>query len=366
MRLTQAMSRFTRYLLFSLALAAQLQRAELRAESDWIRAGSFIDWPASLQADAVPDEQDWPETDDEEEDADALSPRAIPAAFTSSEEMIVETALVDEEPELMPEVAQASFANSSGYDWQILPQGLLYHSYLAGENESRLASQWLWDRDRGLFWNAVLGGRVGLLRHGTHGWNGEGFQFDVEGAAILRIDPCENSDPLQGTDYRCGFVGTWRKGRWRWKAGISHVSSHLGDEFLLTNPGFNRLNYVRDSFLVGTTFDYTPDWQFYGEVAYAANHSGGAEPLELQFGSQYSPAMPTGFHGAPFAAINGHLRQEFNYGGSVNIEAGWAWRGAENGALLRAGFQHYNGPSMQWSFFRRYECLTGLGIWYDF
>ena len=45
--------------------------------------------------------------------------------------------------------------------------------------------------------------------------------------------------------------------------------------------------------------------------------------------------------GAPFAALNFHLREEFNFGGGVNVMAGWRWRGADNGRLFRIGLQYY-------------------------
>jgi hypothetical protein len=212
----------------------------------------------------------------------------------------------------------------------------------------------------------ALGGRLGLIRHGTYGSDAEGFQFDVEGAALGRINPNLDSDPLEGTDYRAGFLGTWRRGPWRWKAGYYHLSSHAGDEYLLNNPFFVRRNYVRDSLIVGCTFDVRPDFQIYGEIANALGCSGDAEPWEFQFGAQYFPAYPTGFRGAPFAAINGHVRQDNDWMSSVNVEVGWAWRGRQSASLLRAGFQHYNGPAMQWEFFDRHESLTGFGIWYDF
>lgn len=326
-------------------------------EADWIRVGTFIDWPESLRGGA-------PEFDPLPVPAEAGGMQLT--SFSTPVEVIDAVAVLEETPEVVLPVAGEFQAYSTARTWHLLPEGILYPSYLAGEREPRFASQWLWERDRGQIWEAALGGRLGLIRKGTPGPDGQGFQFDVEGGVLLRIDPLQESDPLEAADFRAGLIGTWRRERWRYKTGYSHVSSHLGDEFLLNNPGFVRRNYVRDSILFGTIYDVTPDLQVYGEIAAAVIvASGGAEPLELQFGAQYRPACPTGFRGAPFAAINGHLRQEFNFGGSVNVQAGWAWK-ARSTALLRAGFQHYNGPSMQWSFFDRYESLTGMALWYDF
>jgi hypothetical protein len=319
-----------------------------RGESDWIRPGAYIDWPETLKEPALSDSSPEPQ-------------EITQTQFTQVEpnpQVPLQT------PMILP-LAPAERGMPGTSAWQILPAGLLYHSYLAGEKEPRFASQWLSGND-GRRWEMALGGRLGLIRHGTYGINAEGFQFDVEGAALGRINPNLESDPLEGTDYRAGFLGTWRYGPWRWKAGYYHLSSHAGDEYLLNNPLYVRRNYVRDSLIVGCTFDVRPDFQIYGELANALGCSGGAEAWEFQFGAQYFPAYPTGFRGAPFAAINGHVRQDNDWMSSVNLEAGWAWRGSQSAALLRAGFQHYNGPAMQWEFFTRHESLTGFGIWYDF
>lgn len=353
----------------------------LFAESDWIQPGTFLKWPDSLK-ELDTDTEEPPFTRNIflqagfEAESASIGEAGIPSTgrepgFLLRDENVLHETVSDEvmvfeapPPTQLPLTA-AQLDQVSTYTWQMLPPGLLYHSYLAGEKEPRTAAQWLVEKNRGLIWEAAVGGRWGLFRHGTQGANADGFQFDVEGGALVRIDPEEESD-LEAADFRAGFVGTWRRGRWRWKTGYSHISCHLGDEFVLKNPNFTRINYVRDSVLAAVMYDFTPELQGYWETAYAVGAEGGAKPVELQFGMQYSPAVGTGFRGAPFAAINGHLRQELRFGGSVNVEAGWAWRGGTSNNLFRAGFQHYNGNSMQWSFVHRYESLTGMGIWFDF
>lgn len=253
------------------------------------------------------------------------------------------------------------------HEWQVLPEGLMYHAYLAGEKEPRIGLSVLNDRARGWLWETALGGRVGILRHGTRGAiNPEGWQIDLEGAALARVAPTEPSAPLQGTDYRAGVQWTRRTGGTAYKAGYYHLSSHVGDEYLLLNPGFNRINYVRDSLVFGVTRDVTPDAQIYGEIGYALGADGGAEPLEFQFGAQYNPIADTGLRGAPFAAVNVHLREEVDFGGGINVMAGWRWRGAQSGRLLRIGLQYYNGKSIQYEFLHEDQQLIGYGIWFDY
>lgn len=251
-------------------------------------------------------------------------------------------------------------------DWQLLPSGLMYRSYLAGEKEPRFQFLPMFNTNGGTVLETAMGGRVGLLRYGTHdSMVPEGWQFDMEGGVLARLD-AERQWDLDAADFRVGFLSTWRQGPDSFKAGYYHISSHIGDEFLIANPGFVRLNYVRDSLIVGWTHDLTLDTQVYGEIGYAFNYDGGALPLEFQFGVQYSPTCETGLRGAPFSALNVHIREDYNFATSINLAAGWQWRGMESDHRFRLGLQCFNGPSAQYSFGNQHETLVGGGAWFDF
>jgi Protein of unknown function (DUF1207) len=250
--------------------------------------------------------------------------------------------------------------------WQVMPSGLMYRSYLAGEKESRMSSVWAKDQTGRTVWESTLGGRVGLLRHGTTGADRpQGWQLDFEGAALVRVLPGTDSTMLEAVDYRAGFLSTWAFDNWHVKAGYSHFCAHLGDEYVIANPMIHRFNYVRDSVVLGVTYDINSDWQAYGEIAYALSAEDGAEPLELQYGLQYSPLV-FGLRGAPFAAVNGHSRQDFGGITSVNCQAGWQWRGTDSQHLWRMGLQYYTGPALQYAFPGSHDHLLGGGLWFDY
>jgi hypothetical protein len=252
-------------------------------------------------------------------------------------------------------------------DWKVhwLPDGLIYRSYLAGAKESRMSSVLAFNDDLGPLWDLTLGGRVGIFRFGTDdAVRPEGFQFDIEGAGMpqLRLD---NDRDLEAVDFRGGFPLTYGIGPWATKVAYYHLSSHAGDEFLAKNPAFQRVNYSRDAFVIGQSYYFTPALRLYGEAGWAF-YSDVSEPWEFQFGADYSPLCPTGLRGAPFAAINGQLREEVDFGGNVVVQAGWQWRSAYNGQLLRLGLQYYNGKSNQFEFYNRNENKLGFGMWYDY
>ncbi|MFM2093053.1 MAG: hypothetical protein RIS70_177 [Planctomycetota bacterium] len=264
-----------------------------------------------------------------------------------------------------PAMVLPEFSDPNDWTWQILPSSLIYKSYLAGVKESRFASQHVNLKGDGWIWDATLGTRVGLVRFGDQDpIRPNGFQIDAEGSAQVRLDIPDDVN-VRAVDFRGGVPITYGYGPSRFKLGFYHLSSHLGDEFLLQNPGYDRLNYARDVLVAGYSHYLTPDFRLYGEVGWAF-HSDVSEPWEFQFGVDYAPGTPTGIRGRPFFAVNGQLRQEVDYGGNFVAQAGWAWLSNENARLLRLGAQYFNGYSAQFSFYNRFEQYIGLAVWYDF
>jgi hypothetical protein len=261
------------------------------------------------------------------------------------------------------------------WSWQIMPDNLIYTSYLAGPKEPRLGTVWYDDtaadpftpaQRNGWMWDMTAGGRVSLLRYGSNPvLHPQGFEIQVEGAGFVRLDPQDEVD-LRSSDYRFGIPLVFGVGRWQTKFGYYHLSAHLGDEAMLKHPSFPRVNYLRDAMVWGNSY-YLFDWmRLYGEVGYSFNNSGGSQPWELQFGTELVQARPTGIHGAPFLAVNGMLRQELDWGGNVCVQTGWAWRGWTSERLLRIGFEYLAGSDPQYEFVFYSQRRAGIGIWYDY
>lgn len=293
----------------------------------------------------------------------------------------VRTARFDQPPSAGGPIAPASYNRAwtshrgirseidDTWSFQWLPASLIYKTYLAGVKEPRLSgtigsgrsnivgSDWLLE--------GMLGARVGLFRYGTRqAMLAQGFQMDVEGAANLRLDVTDDQDVI-ATDYRAGVPLTYGWGNHQFKLAYYHVSAHVGDEYLLKRPTFPRLNFLRDVLVFGWSYYWNPELRFYAETGWAFK-SEISEPWEFQFGIDWAPGCPTGIRGAPFFAFNTHLRQELSFGGNITVQAGWAWRAAMTGRLLRLGLQYYNGASNEFSFYQYHENELALGLWYDF
>ena len=267
-------------------------------------------------------------------------------------------------------------ALNAPWSWQLLPDELIYRPELASLHTARLAISALSIKGfdpvglpggTNWYWDSTLGARVGIIRYGSpEGAYPQGFQFDVEGAVFPRVD--SGGSTLIASDYRLGLPISfgWRK--WQTKFGYYHVSSHLGDEYVIGNAQAraNRINYVRNSIVWANSLQWTETLRTYVDASWAFNIDGGAKPWEFQFGAEYSSICATGFRGSPFVAANGHILQAIDWGGNIVLQCGWQWRAKNYGNLLRFGFQYLEGMTPRYEFFRNSERQLGLGLWYDF
>src|SRR6185503_12942805 len=85
-----------------------------------------------------------------------------------------------------------------------------------------------------------VGESFGLVgkRNGCNGW-----QVGILGGVFAQFNLDSASFNLINADYIIGFPVAWRRGLLSTRVQLFHQSTHLGDEFLLGHPGFNRVNF---------------------------------------------------------------------------------------------------------------------------
>jgi hypothetical protein len=256
--------------------------------------------------------------------------------------------------------------SSSYWQWRLLPEGVVWQSYWAGAHESRIAGIPFANQHGTALLDVALGGRAALARYGTDGPGRPlGAELQIEGAAFPRLNLDENWD-LDATDFRFGLPLVYGRERWQAKFSYYHLIAHMGDEFAIRETALDqRINFSRDALVAALAFYPLPAWRWYAETGWAFHYDDGAKPWEFQFGVDVAQPGPTGWAGTPFFAINGHLREEHNFGGNVVFQAGWLWRGNST-RLMRVGFHYFNGKSNQFEFFDQFEEQIGGGLWYDF
>ncbi len=252
------------------------------------------------------------------------------------------------------------------WKWRLLPEGVVWQSYWAGAHEPKIAGVPFADQNGNAILDVALGGRASLVRYGTDGPGRPlGAELQIEGAAFPRLNLDENWD-LDATDFRFGLPLVYGREKWEGKFSYYHLSSHMGDELAIREMALgDRINFSRDALVAALAFYPLPAWRWYAEAGWAFHYDGGSEPWEFQFGVDVAQPGPTDAIGVPFFAINGHLREEHNYGGNVVFQAGWLWRGNST-RTVRVGFHYFNGKSNQFEFFDNFEEQIGGGVWCEF
>jgi hypothetical protein len=252
------------------------------------------------------------------------------------------------------------------WQWRVLPDNVIWQSYWAGLHEPRISGVAFHNSPNNTnYIDVTLGGRASILRYGSDGGDRpEGAELQIEGAAFPRLNLDANWD-MDAADFRFGVPLIYGREKWQAKFSYYHLSSHMGDEYAIReNALAERINFSRDVLVFGLSYFPLPAWRWYSEMGWAF-HYDESKPWEFQFGVDVAQPGPTGAIGAPFFAINGHIREELDYGGNVVAQIGWFWRGNST-KVLRTGFHYFNGKSNQFEFFRNFEEQIGMGLWYEF
>ncbi len=102
-----------------------------------------------------------------------------------------------------------------------------------------------------------VGGTFGLVgrRNVCDGW-----QVGVLAGVFAQFNLDAASADLINADYVVGFPLSWRRGLVSTRVRLYHQSSHLGDEFLLGNPGFRRVNLSFEAMEAIVSLDAPGGW----------------------------------------------------------------------------------------------------------
>jgi len=159
------------------------------------------------------------------------------------------------------------------------------------------------------------------------------LQAEIEGAVWAIFDPLHKSAPLIDADYYVGFPLTYLFGDWAFRLRGYHVSTHIGDEFLLDHPHFDRRNPSIEAFDFYVSNQFTEDIRLYGGVGWVACQDdsfrvgsfychAGAEIRFFGFGYRdYCDRL----YGVPFFAMEVYYQSHFKHHVTSNFAIGYEW-----------------------------------------
>lgn len=115
-------------------------------------------------------------------------------------------------------------------------------------------------------------------------WGGQ-LQVELEGAVWAVFDPLHDSSPLMNADYYVAIPITYAIGSWAFRLRGYHISSHVGDEFLLNHPEFDRRNPSAEYLDFYASYYPTDDIRIYGGIGAVV-----AQDKSYPFGRFYAEA----------------------------------------------------------------------------
>lgn len=250
--------------------------------------------------------------------------------------------------------------NLEGGIW--LPEDpVLFRPFMADPREICYSGGWRFN-DNALYQNIIdisFGDSVALYRWcNVWPWGGE-LQIELEGALWAVFEPLEESSPLVNADYYGGIPITYAIDNWQFRLRFFHISSHLGDEYLLNHPGCDRRNASSEYIDFFVSHDLTDEIRLYGGLGYIVG-----EDEEFHMSRFYSAAgaelrlMNLGFidksdrlYGCPIFAM--HFRQNGDF--KHHVDATYI-AGYEFGKLvglcrkLRFFVEYHDGYSLEGQF----------------
>lgn len=251
-----------------------------------------------------------------------------------------------------------------GVEFHALPETELFAPLIADPRQARFSMSYQRYKTAPQEFNAAavaLGEYFGFAS-GFLGQRGAS-QIGIQAAVFALFNLDAPSGDLINADYWVGFPLSYRRGPWSYLLRLYHQSSHLGDEFLLGNPGVNRVNLSYEDLEVLVSYEWEY-WRLYGGGGYLLRSEPDLAPAHLHAGIEY--LRPRALWGLDFvAAADFRAGEELDWRRSRSYQAGLEFK-TSGPRRVRLMLEHYRGHSPNGQFFRDRIRYTGIGLYFGF
>jgi len=167
---------------------------------------------------------------------------------------------------------------------------------------------------------------------GVWPWCGQ-LQFNLEGGLWAVFDPDSESSNLMNADYYVGFPIEYAVGRWSFRIRPYHISSHLGDEHIVFNPGIERLNPSAE-YLDGFVSWYVTDeirlyagvgWVIQHDESFKQGHFYSEWGAELRLPQLGFFCQSEHLYGLPFFGMHFRYQDPFERNLNADYALGWEY-----------------------------------------
>jgi hypothetical protein len=248
-----------------------------------------------------------------------------------------------------------------------LPRDLLFSSLLADPRWPHFSVSYQHHLDNDRLENigsANFGETFSIYRFGGP-W-GSLMEVGLHAGVFSIFDLAAESHDLVNADYYVAFPLSLKKNNFSAMARIFHQSSHLGDEFLLSDRTQQRINLSYEGFDLLLSYHLPLGFRVYGGGGYLFDRDpSDLKPWIAQSGLEFK-SHTAWWKGAlrPIAAIDIQSREETDWRADVSLRAGVQFENPDFlSRKLKLMFEYYKGRSPNGQFYiRDVEAYFGIGL----
>ena len=194
--------------------------------------------------------------------------------------------------------------------------------------------------------------------------DGQRYELGVQAGVFALFDLGAPSNDLVNADYFVGPYAAYRNGNFSALGRVFHISSHLGDEFLLRNR-VDRVNLSFETVDAIASYELPAGFRGYGGASYIFHREPSSlRPFGIEYGVEYRSPY-TFFNGLirPVAAADLQHREENDYSLDLSLRAGIQFedpaRFSQRAQLL---LEYYQGRSPNGQFYDDRIETFGVGL----
>ena len=191
------------------------------------------------------------------------------------------------------------------------------------------------------------------------------WELVLQAGVFSLFDLSATSLDLVNADYNVGLLTAYRSGKFSGFLRLHHQSSHLGDEFLLGNPGIERINLSYEELDVKLAYEAFDWMRVYGGGGYLVHRDPtDVEPITTQWGIELTSPIQF-FSGAvtPIGYADFQSTERSQWAIAQSIMAGLRFENPRIGnRQIQLLAQYFAGPSPDGQFYTQHSNWFGIGL----
>ena len=205
---------------------------------------------------------------------------------------------------------------------------------------------------------------------------GGDLQIDIGACmwANFNLDPPAHPNgewaELVTTDYILSIPISYGRGNFSFRLQIYHISSHLGDEYMVNQKDVERVNPSFEAIDLFASYQFKDSLRLYVGPGLVIGSDPGfpMKVFYVEYGLEFRPFVNKFNHprlyGAPFFALDCQNWEVNDYVPSVTMQLGYEWSKLERaGRNFRVFFEYHNGYSEGQFFDQRTDYWAIRGAW---